>query len=96
MGTLSGLPYTAAEEEKTIACELAKEAGADFVKTSTGFFGKGATVKDVRLMRETVGESMGVKAAGGIRTYTDALKMIQAGANRIGTSTAAAIIEGMP
>ena len=85
-----------AEEEKPIACKLAKEAGADFVKTSTGFFGKGATVKDVRLMRKTVGESMGVKAAGGIRTYADALKMIQAGANRIGTSTAAAIIEGMP
>lgn len=85
-----------AEEEKPIACELAKEAGADFVKTSTGFFGKGATVKDVRLMRKTVGESMGVKAAGGIRTYADALKMIKAGANRIGTSTAAAIIKGMP
>lgn len=85
-----------ADEEKPIACKLAKEAGADFVKTSTGFFGKGATVKDVRLMRKTVGESMGVKAAGGIRTYADALKMIQAGANRIGTSTAAAIVEEMP
>ena len=83
-------------EEKPIACKLAKEAGADFVKTSTGFFGKGATVKDVRLMRKTVGESMGVKAAGGIRRYADALKMIQAGANRIGTSTAAAIVEEMP
>lgn len=85
-----------ADEEKPIACKLAKEAGADFVKTSTGFFGKGATVEDVRLMRKTVGESMGVKAAGGIRTYADALKMIQAGANRIGTSTAAAIVEEMP
>jgi deoxyribose-phosphate aldolase len=84
------------DDEKVIACKLAKEAGADFVKTSTGFFGKGATVKDVRLMRKTVGESMGVKAAGGIRTYADALKMIQAGANRIGTSTAAAIVEGAP
>jgi deoxyribose-phosphate aldolase len=84
------------DEEKPIACKLAKEAGADFVKTSTGFFGKGATVKDVRLMRKTVGESMGVKAAGGIRRYADALKMIQAGANRIGTSTAAAIVEEMP
>jgi deoxyribose-phosphate aldolase len=83
-------------DEKVIACKLAKEAGADFVKTSTGFFGKGATVKDVRLMCKTVGESMGVKAAGGIRTYADALKMIQAGANRIGTSTAAAIVEGAP
>ncbi len=85
-----------ADEEKPIACKLAKEAGADFVNTSTGFFGKGATVKDVRLMRRTVGESMGVKAAGGIRRYADALKMIQAGANRIGTSTAAAIVEEMP
>ena len=82
--------------EKVIACNLAKEAGADFVKTSTGFFGKGATVEDVKLMRQTVGSSVGVKAAGGIRTYADALKMIEAGANRIGTSTAVAIIEEAP
>lgn len=84
------------DEEKVIACKLVKEAGADFVKTSTGFFGKGATVEDVRLMRQTVGKDMGVKAAGGIRTYADAVAMIQAGANRIGTSTAAQIIEEAP
>lgn len=80
-------------DEKILACKLVKEAGADFVKTSTGLFGKGATVEDVRLMRETVGEVMGVKAAGGIRTYADAIAFIKAGANRIGTSTASAIIE---
>jgi deoxyribose-phosphate aldolase len=84
------------DEEKVVACKLAKEAGADFVKTSTGFFGKGATVKDIRLMRKTVGPNMGVKAAGGIKTYADAAKMIRAGANRIGTSSAVAIISGMP
>lgn len=84
------------DEEKIVACRLAKEAGADFVKTSTGLFGKGATVEDVRLMRQTVGEDMGVKAAGGIRTYADAVAMIEAGANRIGTSTAVAIIMGAP
>lgn len=79
-------------DEKMIACKLAKEAGADFVKTSTGFFGRGATVEDVRLMRRTVGKNMGVKAAGGIRTYADAMAMIEAGANRIGTSSAVAIV----
>lgn len=83
-------------EEKIIACKLVKEAGADFVKTSTGFFGKGATVEDVKLMRQTVGKEMGVKAAGGIRTYADAVAMIEAGANRIGTSAAVQIIEGAP
>jgi len=83
-------------DEKIIACNLVKEAGADFVKTSTGFFGGGATVEDVRLMRQTVGRNMGVKAAGGIRTYADAAAMIEAGANRIGTSTAIAIIEEAP
>jgi len=82
-------------EEKVMACKLAKEAGADFVKTSTGFVG-GATVEDVRLMREIVGQDMGVKAAGGIRTLKEALAMIQAGANRIGTSTGVAIIEEFP
>ena len=81
-------------EEKIIACRLVKEADADFVKTSTGFFGKGAVVEDVRLMRQTVGGDFGVKAAGGIRTYADAMSMIKAGANRIGTSTAVAMIEG--
>jgi len=84
------------DDEKVAACKLAKEAGADFVKTSTGFFGKGAKTKDVRLMRKTVGPNMGVKAAGGIRTYADAMKMIKAGANRIGTSSATAIIAGAP
>jgi len=83
-------------DEKITACRLVKEAGADFVKTSTGLFGKGATIEDVRLMREIVGEDMGVKAAGGIRTYADAVVFIKAGANRIGTSTAKAIIEGAP
>ncbi|MEM2995341.1 MAG: deoxyribose-phosphate aldolase [Candidatus Bathyarchaeia archaeon] len=83
-------------EEKVVACKLAKEAKADFVKTSTGFFGGKATVEDIRLMREAVGESMGVKAAGGIRTYADAIAMIKAGANRIGTSTAKTIIQEAP
>ena len=83
-------------EEKIIACKLAKEAGADFVKTSTGLFGGGATVEDVRLMRQTVGKNMGVKAAGGIRTYADAVAMVEAGANRLGTSTAVAIIKAAP
>jgi deoxyribose-phosphate aldolase len=83
-------------DEKVIACKLVKEAGADFVKTSTGLFGEGATVEDVRLMRQTVGKNMGVKAAGGIRTYADAVAMIEAGANRLGTSAAVAIIKGAP
>jgi len=81
------------DEEKTTACKLAKEAGADFVKTSTGLLGGEATVKDVKLMRKAVGKDMGVKAAGGIRTLKEALAMIKAGANRIGTSTGVAIIE---
>ncbi|MDH7476834.1 MAG: deoxyribose-phosphate aldolase [Candidatus Bathyarchaeota archaeon] len=83
-------------DEKITACKLVKEAGADFVKTSTGLFGEGATIEDVRLMRQTVGKDMGVKAAGGIRNYADAIAFIEAGANRIGTSTATAIIEGVP
>ena len=83
------------EEEKVKACELAKEAEADFVKTSTGFGTGGATVEDVRLMRRVVGSEMGVKAAGGIRTYEQALKMIEAGANRIGTSSGVRIVEGV-
>jgi len=81
------------DEEKKEACILAKEAGADFVKTSTGLLGGVATVKDVKLMRRTVGKHIGVKAAGGIRTLKEALAMIKAGANRIGTSTGVAIIE---
>lgn len=84
------------KEEKIIACKIVKEAGADFVKTSTGLFGKGATVEDVKLMRQVVGKEMGVKAAGGIRTYADAVAMIEAGANRLGTSTAVAIIKDAP
>lgn len=80
------------DEEKVMACKIVKEAEADFVKTSTGIVG-GATVEDVRLMREAVGEKMGVKAAGGIRTLKQASAMIEAGANRIGTSTAVAIIK---
>jgi deoxyribose-phosphate aldolase len=82
-------------EEKIKACKLAKEAGADFVKTATGLVG-GATVEDVRLMRKTVGKDMGIKAAGGIRDFKQALVMVEAGANRIGTSTAVAIMETFP
>ena len=73
---------------------LAQKAGADFVKTSTGFSTGGATIEDIKLMRETVGPDMGVKASGGIRDYETAVAMIQAGATRIGTSSAAKIIEG--
>jgi deoxyribose-phosphate aldolase len=82
------------DEEKTIACLLSKEAGADFVKTSTGFAGGGATVHDVALMRRAVGPDMGVKAAGGVRTYADAESMIKAGATRIGASAGVKIIQG--
>jgi deoxyribose-phosphate aldolase len=82
------------DEEKTIACLLSKEAGADFVKTSTGFASGGATVHDVELMRKTVGPEMGVKAAGGVRTYEDAENMIKAGATRIGASAGVKIIQG--
>ena len=83
------------DEEKIKACLIAKEAGAHFVKTSTGFGPKGATVEDVALMRKTVGPNMGIKASGGIRTIDDAVKMINAGANRIGTSRAVEIVEGI-
>jgi deoxyribose-phosphate aldolase len=82
------------DEEKTIACLLSKEAGADFVKTSTGFASGGATVHDVALMRRAVGPDMGVKAAGGVRTYADAESMIKAGATRIGASAGVKIIQG--
>ena len=85
------------EEEKVIACRLVRDAGAAFVKTSTGFNpGGGATVADVRLMRATVGPEFGVKAAGGIRTLQDALSMLEAGANRIGTSASATILGALP
>lgn len=80
------------EDEKVLACKLVKESGADFVKTSTGFNAPGATVHDVKLIRETVGPNFGLKASGGIRTYRDAMKLIEAGANRIGTSSGVAII----
>ena len=79
-------------EEKILACELSLLAGADFVKTSTGWFGGGATVDDVVLMRGVVGERCGVKAAGGVRTAADVAAMVHAGANRIGTSTAVQIV----
>lgn len=82
------------DEEKTIACLISKEAGADFVKTSTGFAGGGATVHDVELMRKTVGPQMGVKASGGVRTFEDAASMIKAGATRIGASAGVKIIQG--
>jgi len=81
------------DEEKVRACTLAKAAGADFVKTSTGFGPGGATVADVALMRRTVGPQMGVKAAGGIRTLEQAKAMIAAGATRIGASASVQIIE---
>jgi len=81
------------DEEKVIACQLAKVAGADFVKTSTGFGPGGATVEDVALMRRVVGPRMGVKAAGGIRSYADAQKMIAAGASRIGASAGVKIVQ---
>lgn len=82
------------DQEKVVACQLAQKAGADFVKTSTGFSTGGATIADVTLMRETVGPDMGVKAAGGARSYADALAFVEAGATRIGTSAGVAILKG--
>ena len=84
------------DEEKQIACLIAKEAGADFVKTSTGFSTAGATVEDVALMRRTVGPTIGVKAAGGVRSDEDLQKMVKAGATRIGTSAGVKIVHGDP
>ncbi len=78
--------------EKIKVCEIAVEAGADFVKTSTGLSTGGATLEDVKLMRRTVGEKVGVKASGGIRDYKTAISMIEAGANRIGTSSGVKIV----
>jgi deoxyribose-phosphate aldolase len=80
-------------EEKVRGAYLAKKAGADFVKTSTGFGPSGATVEDVRLIRETVGSGTGIKAAGGVRTLEEVRKMVEAGATRIGTSAGVKIIE---
>ncbi|KXT78694.1 deoxyribose-phosphate aldolase [Streptococcus sp. DD13] len=82
------------DEEKVRACQLAQSAGADFVKTSTGFSTGGATVEDIALMRKTVGPDMGVKASGGARSYEDAQAFIEAGASRIGASSGVAIMEG--
>ena len=82
------------DEEKVLACQIAKRAGAHFVKTSTGFSSSGATVEDIGLMRRTVGLDMGVKAAGGVRSYEDAVAMIQAGASRIGATASVAIVTG--
>ncbi len=83
------------DEEKVKACELAAAAGADYVKTSTGFSKSGATAEDVALMRKTVGDKLGVKAAGGIRDSETAKKMIAAGASRLGCSAGIAIMKGM-
>ncbi len=80
------------DEQKVVACQIAEQAGADYVKTATGFGPSGATEADVRLMRQTVGPSIGVKAAGGIRTLSDTLKMLRAGAERLGTSASAGIL----
>ena len=80
----------------SISCALSKLAGAAFVKTSTGFAKGGATVEDVALMRAIVGTEIGVKASGGVRTAEDALRMAQAGANRIGASASVAIVSGTP
>jgi deoxyribose-phosphate aldolase len=82
------------DEEKIIACEISRKAGADFVKTSTGFSGTGATVHDVALMRRVVGPHMGVKASGGIRNYMQAVDLIHAGANRLGCGSSVEVITG--
>lgn len=82
------------EEEKVTACLLAKEAGADYVKTSTGFAGGGATIEDVTLMRRVIGPEMGVKASGGVKTFEDAQEMVAAGATRIGASAGVKILQG--
>jgi len=84
------------EQQKIAGAILAQAAGADFVKTSTGFGPGGATVADVRLLRRTVGPGMGVKAAGGIHDYQTALALIEAGADRLGASAGVAIVEGAP
>ncbi|WP_282019907.1 deoxyribose-phosphate aldolase [Planomicrobium okeanokoites] len=83
------------DEEKVLASRLSKEAGADFVKTSTGFSTGGATVADVKLMRETVGSELGVKASGGVRSLEDVQAMIDAGASRIGASSGVQIMQGL-
>ena len=82
------------QEEKVLACEISKKAGADFVKTCTGFSGGGASVEDLQLMRSVVGREMGVKASGGVRTYKTALAFLGAGANRLGAVSSVAIVTG--
>lgn len=82
------------DEEKVIACKLAREAGADFVKTSTGFSTGGATVKDVKLMKDTIGDDLQIKASGGIRDYEVAKAMVESGASRIGASASIKIVKG--
>lgn len=82
------------DDEKVLACQIAKKAEADFVKTSTGFSKGGATAADIALMRRMVGSSMGVKASGGVRTYEDAKLMVQSGATRIGASASVKIVSG--
>jgi len=84
------------EKEKMLACKIALSANADFVKTSTGFSSGGATLKDIRLMKQTVGDTMQVKASGGIKDWDTAAAMIQAGASRIGTSSGVTILENAP
>jgi deoxyribose-phosphate aldolase len=81
------------DEEKVIACQLAKAAGAEYVKTSTGFGPGGATARDVALMRQAVGPGLGVKAAGGIKSLADAKEMVAAGATRIGASAGVKIVQ---
>lgn len=83
------------DEEKVKACELSQAAGANFVKTSTGFAGGGATPEDVKLMKDTVGDALEVKASGGVRTVEDFNQMVEAGATRIGASAGVKIIQGL-
>ena len=92
--SLRKFPWTLLHDEKVIGCSLSKAAGAAFVKTSTGFGKGGATAEDISLMRRIVGDDMGVKASGGVKTLDDAKKMIAAGANRIGASASVAIVTG--
>src|SRR6185436_20105373 len=103
IGALKSKDYALVEQDirgvvqgvgKNMGSSLSKAAGADFVKTSTGFAGGGATVEDVRLMRETVGPDIGVKASGGIRSKEDAEAMVEAGANRLGASAGIKIVRG--
>ncbi|PNZ01103.1 deoxyribose-phosphate aldolase, partial [Staphylococcus muscae] len=83
------------DEEKVKACELSKAAGADFVKTSTGFAGGGATPEDVKLMKDTVGDALEVKASGGVRNLADFQAMLEAGATRVGASAGVQIMQGL-